>query len=380
VDFVDKRDGKVTTAATERYVEEFNQSPWVGKCGDLERCDEGRGDVAIMSLSAHVTDVSLGLGREMRDLEFAAECMILHRGGAGAKGPEQLKKRGDDFSGDFTLKKREILIFGHDEINREICRKMIQTWIDNSHIDLGLLDAAGKAKREYGENERTLMGMIKFLKTDDSPDDDEKAEELKKKFEEMGNLKEKEGYTKKADAYVEKAAPVVKKQKATFSDDEKTEDIEVKRARKRAEKKAEEEKKKAEKAALKAKAEALKKQNQNDGSAEAEAKAKEEEKLRKEEEAKAKIEAERQRRQEERLAKEAEEARVRKEKEDADKQAMWESLKGDGKGKGGKKDDSDDDRRQRAHRRNDDSSDDDRKGGKKGGKGKGRRYNDSDSD
>ena len=114
VDFVDKRDGKVTTAATERYVEEFQQSQWVGKVNDVERCDEKRGDVAIMGLSAHVTDVSLGLGREMRDLEFAAECMILHRGGVTAKGPEQLKKRGDDFSGDFSARHREIMIFGHD--------------------------------------------------------------------------------------------------------------------------------------------------------------------------------------------------------------------------------------------------------------------------
>lgn len=41
---------------------------------------------------------------------------------------------------------------------------MIQTWIDNSHINLGLLDAAGKARREYGENERNLMGDASLQK------------------------------------------------------------------------------------------------------------------------------------------------------------------------------------------------------------------------
>merc|ERR1712070_12245 len=50
VDFVDKRDGKVTTKPTERLVEDFQQSPWVGKCPDLEKTDEGRGDLSVFKL------------------------------------------------------------------------------------------------------------------------------------------------------------------------------------------------------------------------------------------------------------------------------------------------------------------------------------------
>lgn len=83
VEFSDKKDGKVTIHAIEKMIEDFQSSPWIGKVSDLERANDGRGDCTVISLSSHITDGQrqLGLGKEIRDLEYFTDTFILHRGG-----------------------------------------------------------------------------------------------------------------------------------------------------------------------------------------------------------------------------------------------------------------------------------------------------------